>query len=179
MNGEYPIVIDGENVGLLSVRRDGLMTVFEADCRDVERLIRLSVFGRDGSEGRLGVMIPQEGRLFLRKCFSRSALEAMPQEIVCAAEAGKPPQEDTAAEEKLSAADCGAEEKEQEDTVWLPLPEGALISLDTPAKLALPRREGSASEEERMIEGKRYAVISADEIAIAGGPWYNTHTQND
>lgn len=168
MNGEYPIVIDGENVGLLSVRRDGLMTVFEADCRDVERLIRLSVFGRDGSEGRLGVMIPQEGRLFLRKCFSRSALEAMPQEIVCAAEAGKPPQEDTA-----------AEEKEQEDTVWLPLPEGALISLDTPAKLALPRREGSASEGERMIEGKRYAVISADEIAIAGGPWYNTHTQND
>lgn len=179
MNGEYPIVIDGENVGQLSVRRDGLMTVFEADCRDVERLIRLSVFGQDGSEGRLGVMIPQEGRLFLRKCFSRSALEAMPQEIVCAAETGMPPQTETAAEDETPAPDCRTEAEAQEDTVWFPLPEGALISLESPAKLALPQREGHVSEGERMIEGKRYAVISADEIAIVGGPWYNTQTQKD
>lgn len=182
MNGEYPVIIDGENLGTLSVWKDGLMTVFEADCEDVERLVRLSVFGPDGSEGRLGVMIPENGRLHLRKCFSRSALEAMPGEIACAAETGKAPQpaaepadegEEPAqeAEQEAPESECAAEQEPEEeektaDTIWFPVPEGTLVSLESPSMLAMPWREGVTMGVERLIEGKRYAIISPDEIAI-------------
>ncbi len=190
MNGEYPVIIEGESLGTLSVWKDGLMTIFEAECEDVERLVRLSVFGPDGSEGRLGVMIPENGRLHLRKCFSRSALEALPSEIVCASETGKAPSEDSAqkavkkpvrgpeAPEAAQEAECAAEpecsadtepEEKTPDTIWFPVPEGTLVSLECPSLLAMPWRDGVTMGEERMIEGKRYAVISPDEIAIPAG----------
>ena len=180
MNGEYPVIIDGKNQGTLSVWREGLMTVFEADCEDVERLVRLSVFGSDGSEGRLGVMIPENGRLRLRKGFSRSALETMPGEIVCAAETGKAPRADAAADGEATEPEeakhtpepeCAAgpepeTDKRTADTIWFPVPEGTLVSLESPPMLAMPWRDGIMAGEERLIEGKRYAVISPDEIAI-------------
>ena len=42
---EYPVYINGKKTGVLSVRRDGLMTAFEADCEYAEGLLRLWVYG--------------------------------------------------------------------------------------------------------------------------------------
>lgn len=84
LEGSYPIQIGGEITGSLTVERDGLMTVFSADCRDDGELIRLSVFDAVGNAGYLGVMLPENGRLSLKKRFSRAGLAAFPKEIVCA-----------------------------------------------------------------------------------------------
>lgn len=86
MEGTYPILIDGEERGTLTVMKSGLMTVFEAECEDTGGVLRLSVYG--GSEGYLGVMAPVEGVLKLKKSMSRSALKLFPGEIIYAGPAG-------------------------------------------------------------------------------------------
>ena len=186
MNGEYPVIIDGRNLGTLKVYRDGLMTVFEAECDDVQRLIRLSVFSPEGEEGRLGVMLPENGVLRIRKCFSRAALESMPDEIFCAAESGNPfdgdipprqqadegtecepeqEQDKKADEQPDETPECETQPQNQ-DTVWFPLPEGTLVSVQEPYLVAMPWREGIIPGQERIIQGKRYVIISPGEIAI-------------
>ena len=88
MTGEYPIVIDGVQTGTLCIRKEGLMTVFEAVCSDPGRLIRLSVYGE--CEAYLGVMIPTEtGKLRLEKQLSRNALRGFPETIRYAGPAGE------------------------------------------------------------------------------------------
>ena len=42
---KYPVYIDGTQCGSLRVYHDGLMTVFDAECRCGERLVRLSIYG--------------------------------------------------------------------------------------------------------------------------------------
>jgi len=77
MEEKYPILSEGALVGELTVSREGLMTVFDANCRMTDDIVRLSVYG-DGAEGYLGVMAPSEGRLRLRKVLSPNAMKAMP-----------------------------------------------------------------------------------------------------
>lgn len=227
MDEKYPVIIDGTACGVLCVSQEGLMTVFEAECPEQDRLIRLSVFGADGTEGKLGVMMPENGILHLRKSFSRTSLELFPKEIAAAGESGvslpesagisqkptaaasedcaeenddseddcpqesQPPEEacgDSQPEESCPGEteepedcaeesqpepdeDCGCESEAPEDLaerdmLWFPVPEGTLVSIDSPSLLAMPWREGIAFGEERVIEGKRYAVISPGEIAI-------------
>jgi hypothetical protein len=84
--GEYPIVIGGEITGVLTVSKDGPMTVFRARCKNNGKLLRLSVYGE--SEGYLGVMQPEGENYVLVKRLSRAALEKFPQKISCAGEAG-------------------------------------------------------------------------------------------
>ena len=60
MDETYPIMIDGEHAGTLTVARRGLLTEFTARCADPGRLLRLSVYG-GGREGYLGVMAPEGG----------------------------------------------------------------------------------------------------------------------
>ncbi len=88
MTGEYPIMIDGMQVGKLCIRKEGLMTVFEAECQDPGYLLRLSVYGE--AEAYLGVMVPKEdGMLCLKKKLSRNALAGFPETIRYAGAAGE------------------------------------------------------------------------------------------
>lgn len=80
MLGTYPVMIDGAELGVLNVRQDGIMTVFEAQCADTGALVRLSVYGE--KEGYLGVMLPNgNGQLTLHKRMSRAALQDFPATI--------------------------------------------------------------------------------------------------
>ena len=77
MLGEYPIIVDGQETGTLRVSKDGIMTVFDARCRDPGFLLRLYVFGE--KEAYLGVMAPDgSGDLHLHKRLSRAALAGFP-----------------------------------------------------------------------------------------------------
>ena len=53
----YPVYIDGAQCGSMQVYSEGLMTVFDAECRCVDRLVRLRSFG-GGKSAALGVMQP-------------------------------------------------------------------------------------------------------------------------
>ena len=83
----YPIMIDETLAGKLTVDRQGARTVFDAECRMLPGLIRLSVYG-GGKEGYLGVLAPEDGKLRLRKALSRSQMRAFPEEIESAERAG-------------------------------------------------------------------------------------------
>ncbi|MGI6013350.1 MAG: hypothetical protein ACOX7K_03585 [Oscillospiraceae bacterium] len=84
LEGTYPIRIGGETIGTLSVVQEGLMTVFSASCRDDGALIRLSVFDETGNRGYLGVMLPENGQLYLVKRLSRAGLTGFPETIAYA-----------------------------------------------------------------------------------------------
>ena len=47
---EYPLMLEGKRAGTVAVRREGLFTVFEAQCSVQRELLRLSVYGQ-GREG--------------------------------------------------------------------------------------------------------------------------------
>lgn len=87
MEGIYPIIIDGVEMGSCTVRREGGYTVFSLDCGMVEGVIRLSAYG-GGREGYLGVPVPRNGRLRLEKKLSPSALRSFPEAIDCVSLAG-------------------------------------------------------------------------------------------
>ena len=198
MDEELEILVNGMKKGTLHVAQNGLMTEFDAVCEPVDRVLRLSVYGEDGTEGKLGVMVPEDGVLKLHRSVSRNAMAGFPQRAVIAGESGVPPTEaesqksteyeerkadeesDSAAVENGEAADpCTAETQEMEEPVekesdvredpditWFPVPAGSLVSVRTPALLAMPWQEGITYGEDRLIEGRRYAVIRPDEIAI-------------
>ena len=84
----YPIELDGELAGRLTVERQGSITVFHADCAMREGLVRISVYG-GGREGYLGVLAPEDGRLTLRKRLSRSQTREFPQPIERVGRAGE------------------------------------------------------------------------------------------
>jgi hypothetical protein len=88
LSGNYPIIIDGKEIGSIDVSRDGLFWSFEATSEMESGIIRLSVFG-DGGEGYLGVMEPRENRLRLKKKFSRSAMTGFPASITHAGRRGE------------------------------------------------------------------------------------------
>ena len=50
MSETYPVLINGEKKGTLTVSREGLTTRFDAKCEDPGTLVRLSVYG-GGKEG--------------------------------------------------------------------------------------------------------------------------------
>lgn len=88
MLGSYPIIINEKEIGTLNVNKEGLMTVFEAQCDDPGELLRISVYGE--CEGYLGVMMPKgEGRLHLCKRLSKASLTAFPNTIQYAGPAGQ------------------------------------------------------------------------------------------
>ena len=87
--GSYPIILDGEAVGEVTVSREGLFWSFEAKCEMREEIVRLSVYG-SGKEGYLGIMEPFGDMLRLTKKFSRSALKEFPESISHAGQKGEP-----------------------------------------------------------------------------------------
>ena len=81
---ELPIYIDGIEEGVLTVERQGAMTVMRADLRDVGRMVRLSVYGEKA--GYLGVPAPEQGRLRLTRRFTNLDMLYFPQRIEYAAD---------------------------------------------------------------------------------------------
>jgi len=86
--GSYPIILDGETVGELTVTREGLFWNFDAKCEMRSEIVRLSVYG-DGLEAYLGIMEPIGDMLRLTKKLSRSALAAFPAKISHAGQKGE------------------------------------------------------------------------------------------
>ena len=162
MEGVYPIWIDGEVAGKLTVRAAGGRTVFSAVCRSLEGVVRISVYG-GGREGYLGVLAPEGDALTLEKSFSRAALREFPAEIERVERAGMqtlplPPERETPPEPEP--------EPLPEDTSglsWYASPDGALVAHDGARELiALPigdeRIPPSVPGRDRTIEGKDYVV---------------------
>ena len=88
MEETYPVLADGEIIGMLHVKEEGSATIFTARCRMQEGIVRLSVYGETG-EGYLGVLVPENGELCLSRRLSRAAMRAFPKEIVEAGIAGR------------------------------------------------------------------------------------------
>ena len=164
MEGVYPIWIDGEVAGKLTVRAAGGRTVFSAVCRSLEGVVRISVYG-GGREGYLGVLAPEGDALTLEKSFSRAALREFPAEIERVERAGMqtlplPP------EREMKPEPEPAPEPLPEDTEglsWYASPDGALVAHDGARDLiALPlgdeRIPPSVPGRSRTIEGTDYVV---------------------
>ena len=80
MEGTYPLIIEGELVGKLTVSLRGPQTVFDVSCRMLSGIVRISVYG-GGREGYLGVLAPEGDGLGLHKVMSRAAMRDFPQVI--------------------------------------------------------------------------------------------------
>lgn len=119
MEGTYPILMHGEKTGELVVRHTGLLIEFEGNCTDPGELVRLSVYG--DKEGYLGVMMPEDGKLHIKKKLSKHALRDFPVEITHAAPAGmelETPEKDAKNEKTVEAEtpkEAPPKEKEQEE----------------------------------------------------------------
>ncbi len=176
MLGTYPIIINGENCGELTVSREGAYTRFVADCVSFGGVIRLSVYGA-GAEGYLGVPMPLNGRLRLDKRLSPAAIKAFPKKIERCSLAGEKPEpepapetepECTEAPEEKEDSPC-REEKDEESTYWYATTDGALVSREGERELvALPPEDERVPKDipgqPRIIEGKEYLVYITKEM---------------
>lgn len=186
MSETYPVLINGEKKGTLTVSREGLTTRFDAKCEDPGTLVRLSVYG-GGREGYLGVMTPENGVLTLHRRLTRAALAAFPAEIEFAAEAGRksaaperrpeserPPEKraETAAPVQTTPAQPVAMQntapKPREragDIVWRDAGDGSLYTVykNQPYRAIPMAAWGLPTErmvEKRTIHGVEYAIFA-------------------
>lgn len=141
---EYPIMADGRRIGTLKVYRQGLYTVYTARAEARKELLRLSVYGQ-GREGRLGLMQPEGGGLYLERRLSNAAQRDFPKRIEYAGRSG----------EKRSAP----APKPQGGTLWYRQRNGTLCATEGGRQLvAIPVRRGLGFRS-RCIEGREYAVF--------------------
>ncbi|MGM9546904.1 MAG: hypothetical protein ACI3U0_02680 [Oscillospiraceae bacterium] len=181
MSETYPVLINGEKKGTLTVSREGLTTRFDAKCEDPGTLVRLSVYG-GGREGYLGVMTPENGALTLHRKLTRAALAAFPAEIEFAAESGRKtaapeqkPESERPQEKKpetaapvQAAAVPGAAPKPRErtgDVLWRDAGDGSLFTVykNQPYRAIPMAAWGLPTErmvEKRTINGVEYAIFA-------------------
>ena len=139
----YPIIYQGHPAGELRSEPDGLYTVFTARCAPVSDALRLFVYGEGGS-AYLGLMLPEEGALFLRKRMTRLQLASFPDPIRYAAEAeAQPP---------------------ARESVWTSAPDGTLRrTLGGREEVAVPvsrvRAPGVSRQLLQVIAGREYLVF--------------------
>ena len=165
MSETYPIMINGEEKGTLTVAPRGLTTEFAARCADPGRLLRVSVYG-GGTEGYLGVMEPVGGALYLCRRFSRAAMAGFPAMIEYAAESGAdytpaPPTAETPAQPR------GRNRPKPRDVVWYSAPDGSLYTdVNGKSYRAIPMAAWGLplerAVERRTINGVEYAVFALD-----------------
>ena len=161
LDGTYPIIIDEKMAGKLRVYTKGASTCFEAECVNLDGLVRISVYG-GGAEGYLGVLAPEGERMCLRKSFSRAALCAFPQEIESVERSGRAQVEAAAPEVCAQAEEPCAEPS----LLWYSSPDGALVCFDGQRSLiALPLGDariptGCSGGVHRVIEGREYTVFA-------------------
>lgn len=168
LDGVYPVLIDGELRGKLTVYTVGTAAVFDVECCFLPGIIRVSAYG-EGQEGYLGVLAPEEETLSLHKKLSRSALQKFPHTIEVVERAGQGGQYTQSAEtpnpseEKPAPASEEAAVPEDADGLyWYSSPDGALVCFDGERNLiALPpsdaRNPGSGGVL-RCVEGRDYLV---------------------
>ena len=182
---DYPIYIHHENAGTLKVEPQGLYTRFFAHLPDSGELIRLYVYG-EGKSALLGVAMPENGELILERKFSRTALRDFPSVIDYAAPEGEAleepepepiPEPEPVSEpvpepvpkpipEPMPEPEARSEEPE---LIWYSRADGCLTTLwqghsyvAVPLELCGEEREGML--EQRMIEGREYAVFEGQRV---------------
>ncbi len=138
----YKILHSGQSIGVLETTADGLYTVFTARCEPVLPRLRLSVFG-ETAHAYLGLMLPENGVLYLRRRLSRLECARLPSPILYAAE-----------EAAASSEPSG----------WRPAPDGTLRRTEGGAELvAVPRSRahvpGVPKHLLRVIDGREYLVF--------------------
>lgn len=172
MEGRYPLLLDGERAGELTVTAEGGWTVFIVRCERASGLVRVSVYGA-GREGYLGVLAPEGEGLTLRRRLSRSALRDFPPEIEYAGRAGQPlPQPEPEMPLETESGEAPSPEQEEKETAppdeadlyWYATTDGALVSFDGKEnRIALPvgdeRIPAGGGGEAETIEGRDYVVF--------------------
>ena len=165
MEGSWPVMFGGREIGSLRAHERGAMTVFEAEAADPGGVLRLSVYG-GGREGYLGVMSPAgEGRVALRRSLSRAALRGFPERIEYAApsgEAAPAPETEKPAPEPVSEPE--PEPEPEDGLIWYSSPDGTLSAHDGRRLLvALPADDARvpawAGDVVRYINGRKYVVF--------------------
>ena len=138
----YKILHSGLSIGTLETAADGLYTVFTARCEAVLPRLRLHVWG-ENDHAYLGLMLPEDGVLYLRRRLSRLECNRLPGPILYAAgEETAPPAPDE----------------------WRPAPDGTLRRLEGGVELvAVPRERarvpGVPRQLLREIDGREYLVF--------------------
>ena len=165
MEGNWPVMLGGSEIGSLRAYARGAMTVFEAEAADPGGVLRLSVYG-GGREGYLGVMSPAgEGRVALRRSLSRAVLRGFPERIEYAApsgEAAPAPEPEKPAPEPVSEPE--PEPEPEDGLIWYSSPDGTLSAHDGRRLLvALPADDARvpawAGDVVRYINGRKYVVF--------------------
>ena len=165
MEGSWPVMFGGREIGSLRAHERGAMMVFEAEAADPGGVLRLSVYG-GGREGYLGVMSPSgEGRVALRRSLSRAALRGFPERIEYAApsgEAAPAPEPEKPAPEPVSKPE--PEPEPEDGLIWYSSPDGTLSAHDGRRLLvALPADDARvpawAGDVVRYINGRKYVVF--------------------
>ena len=138
----YKILHSGKSIGTLEMSADGLYTVFTARCEPVSPRLRLCVFG-ETAHAYLGLMLPEDGALYLRRRLTRLACAKLPSPILYAAEEAAEPSESSG---------------------WRPAPDGTLRRTEGGAELvAVPRERarvpGVPRHLLRVIDGREYLVF--------------------
>ena len=80
----YKIMNNSTVIGTLETCADGLYTIFTARCEPVLPRLRLHVFG-EVTHAYLGLMLPENGALYLRRRLSRIECAKLPAPILYAA----------------------------------------------------------------------------------------------
>lgn len=175
LTGNYPLLLDGEEVGALTVSRDGLYWVFDARCTPRTELVRLSVFGEDG-EGYLGVMEPCGEKLVLTKRLSKRAIAGFPSAITHAGARGTQvaSSESDSPLESESSANSGDDAPPDEAKPpsipaslppgldWLPCPCPCSLFSSLPEKCAFGEARGARFA---LCGERTYLAVPSDEAA--------------
>ncbi len=163
MPGEYPVLVNGEQIGSLRVTGSGAMTLFDAEAEFDGGILRLSVYG-NGREGFLGVMSPVgSGKTVgLKKKLSRAAMKDFPENIEYAGPSGALPAPRAPKPEPETSAE--PEPCPDGDTLWYASPDGTLSSFDGNRLLVAlpatdPRVPAWAGDVVRVINGRKYVVF--------------------
>ena len=172
------VYINQQPTGTLAVSRDGLYTILEVCVPAADGLVRLWAHG-DGKTAYLGVMQPRDGRLVLRRRFTRRELMAFPDPIEFVsdretenlhnevdineetpAETAEP---DTGKGRETTCTACPwPAEVPGDGLLWYRRPDGSFVSFHgISSLLAIPAelRTTDGHMTERMIEGKKYLVF--------------------
>ena len=71
---KIPMVWDGQECGQATIQKQGLYYVFTGQCRPISDEVTRAILQCDGKTVPLGVLIPEQGTLQLRKKISRSQI---------------------------------------------------------------------------------------------------------
>ena len=159
---DYPLMIDGNDAGTLSVSEEGLYTCFEAHAGEHDGLVRLWVCG-GGECAYLGVMQPWSGGLYLRRRLSRRELKGFPAQIEHAADQSDDSLHNICVDSPTPSCPFPADIPEDAPSLqWFSRRDGTLVSFDGISCLvALPAELRHADRRAviREIAGRKYMVF--------------------